>query len=141
MTDMLKAGLDEGGTSSNLWGYEIFKGKSWKDRNEMGGKTGTSSNHSDGWFVGVSKGMVAGAWVGGDDRCIHFRTTELGEGAKTALPIVGKFMEKIYSREELGVEQGPFPKPEVKITKRYSCHTAQKIKDKDSTSTVVEEDK
>jgi penicillin-binding protein 1A len=136
MEDMLKGGLDEGGTSSNLWGYDLFKGG--KETNEMGGKTGTSSNHSDGWFVGVSKDMVGGSWVGGEDRCIHFRSTEQGEGAKTALPIFGLFMEKVYADESLGIKHGHFPKPKVKITKSYNCHTPYKGKaKKDSSEEII----
>ena len=130
--DMLKGGLDEGGTSSNLWGYDIFKGG--KEPNELGGKTGTSSNHSDGWFVGVSKDLVGGSWVGGEDRCIHFRSTEQGEGAKTALPIFGLFLESVYKNESIGLGKGRFPKPSVKITKNYNCHTRYKKTKKDSTA-------
>ena len=62
-----------------------------------------------------------GAWVGGDDRSIHFRTTNLGEGAKTALPIVGAFLEKVY--KDKSIEPGPFPKPSFKISKTYNCPT------------------
>jgi len=127
--DMLKGGLDEGGTSSNLWVYDLFKGG--KEPNELGGKTGTSSNHSDGWFVGVSKDLVGGSWVGGEDRCIHFRSTEQGEGAKTALPIFGLFMERVYKNEAIGITKGRFPKPSVKISKPYNCHTRIKKTKKD----------
>ena len=135
--DMLKGGLDEGGTSSNLWAYDLFKGK---EGNELGGKTGTSSNHSDGWFVGVSKDLVGGSWVGGEDRCIHFRSTEQGEGAKTALPIFGLFMEKVYKDESIGITKGRFPKPTVKITKSYNCHTRIKKTKKDSTDVKGDDD-
>jgi penicillin-binding protein 1A len=126
MITMLKAGLEEpGGTSQALFQYNLFKG------NELGGKTGTSSNHSDGWFVGVSKDLVGGAWVGGEHRSIHFRTGQLGEGAKTALPIFGRFMEKVYADKSLDVKMGYFPKATVKITKQYYCPT--KIKPKEDT--------
>lgn len=118
MLTMLKAGLEEpGGTSQALFQYNLFKG------NEIGGKTGTSSNHSDGWFVGVTKDLVGGAWVGGEHRSIHFRTGQLGEGAKTALPIFGRFMEKVYADKSIGIKMGYFPKPSVKISKRYNCPT------------------
>jgi len=123
MLTMLKAGLEEpGGTSQALFQYDLFK------KNELGGKTGTSSNHSDGWFVGVSKDLVGGAWVGGEHRSIHFRTGQLGEGAKTALPIFGRFMEKVYSDKSLDIKMGYFPKPGVKITKQYYCPTIIKPK-------------
>jgi len=137
MTDMLKGGIDEGGTSSNLWAYDLFP--YGKKRNELGGKTGTSSNHSDGWFIGVSKDLVGGAWVGGQERCIHFRSTEMGEGAKTALPIFGKFLEKVYRHPELGIGPAEFPKPTVKIKKQFNCHTAYKSRKKQKDSIEVKD--
>ncbi|MBD2752674.1 penicillin-binding protein 1A [Spirosoma validum] len=106
MRYMLQGGLQEsGGTSQNLWSYNLFK-----NRNELGAKTGTTSNNSDGWFVCISNNLVVGAWVGGDDRSIHFRSTDLGEGAKTALPLVGSFLEKVYADPKFKTLQGPFPK-------------------------------
>ncbi|QMW03872.1 penicillin-binding protein 1A [Spirosoma foliorum] len=115
MRYMLQGGLQEaGGTSQNLWSFDLFK-----NHNEMGGKTGTTSNNSDGWFVGVSNNLVVGAWVGGDDRSIHFRSTDLGEGAKTALPLVGRFLEKVYADPKFKNLQGPFPKADGSITKNY----------------------
>lgn len=68
----------------------------------MGGKTGTSQNHSDGWFVGFTPELVAGCWVGGEDRSIHFDSMDKGQGARTALPIYGLFMQKVYNDPELG---------------------------------------
>jgi penicillin-binding protein 1A len=115
MRYMLQGGLQEsGGTSQSLWSFDLFK-----NRNEMGGKTGTTSNNSDGWFVGVSEKLVVGAWVGGDDRSIHFRSTDLGEGAKTALPLVGRFLEKVYADPKFKNLQGPFVKPAFTVTKNY----------------------
>lgn len=118
MIHMLKGGLEEpGGTSQALFEFDLFKG------NEFGGKTGTSNNHSDGWFIGLNKDLIAGSWVGGEDRCIHFRTSALGEGARTALPIFGRFMTKVYDNKELGIKMGYFPKPKVKINRPYRCPT------------------
>ena len=115
MLYMLQGGLQErGGTSQNLWSFDLFK-----HNHQMGGKTGTTSNNSDGWFVGVSDKLVVGAWVGGDDRSIHFRSTDLGEGAKTALPLVGGFLEKVYADSRFRSLQGPFPKATVDIQKQY----------------------
>ncbi|CCH00090.1 glycosyl transferase family 51 [Fibrella aestuarina BUZ 2] len=115
MLYMLQGGLQEpGGTSQNLWSFDLFK-----HNHQMGGKTGTTSNNSDGWFVGVSDKLVVGAWVGGDDRSIHFRSTDLGEGAKTALPLVGGFLEKVYADPKFRNLQGPFPKATVDISKEY----------------------
>lgn len=87
---LLLAGLREpGGTSQSLnhWTGGFTD-------TDFGGKTGTSNNHSDAWFVAVSPNLVAGAWVGGEYRCIHFRTGQLGQGSRTALPICGQFLYK-----------------------------------------------
>ncbi len=135
MIHMLRGGLEEsGGTSQNLWSYDLFK-----NRNEMGGKTGTTSNNSDGWFIGVSNQLVVGAWVGGDDRSIHFRSTDLGEGAKTALPLVGRFLEKVYADPKFKSMQGPFPKPTVPIEKEYlNCGYSDDEPAEESDSTAIE---
>jgi penicillin-binding protein 1A len=118
MVHMLKGTLEEPrGTVQALFQYDMHRG------NEFGGKTGTSSNQSDGWFMGVTKDLVTGTWVGGEDRSIHFRTTSTGEGSKTALPIFGIYMMKLYNDKELGITMGRFPKPEIKITKPYLCRT------------------
>lgn len=79
----------------------------------MGGKTGTSQNHSDGWFVGFTPSLVAGAWVGGEDRSIHFDNMSAGQGANMALPIWALYMQKVYGDAELGyTESEQFDVPE-----------------------------
>jgi penicillin-binding protein 1A len=118
MLYMLRGGLEEpGGTSQALFGYDLFRG------NEFGGKTGTSSNHSDGWFIGLTKDLISGAWVGAADRSVHFRISAYGEGSKTALPIYGKFMEKVYRDKSTGIKMGYFPKSKVPISKPHNCRT------------------
>ena len=93
MQQLLMGGLREpGGTSMSFGGYV---GK-YKDT-DWGGKTGTSNNHSDAWFMAVSPKLVVGAWVGGEYRCIHFRTGALGQGSRTALPICGNFVEALLA--------------------------------------------
>jgi penicillin-binding protein 1A len=120
MTELLKGGMTEpGGTSKALWGYDLFHYDT-----DFGGKTGTSSNHSDAWFVGVTPKLVGGAWVGGEQRCVHFRTGELGQGSRTALPIYASFMEKVLKDESLKQYRGKFPtKPKEPISRNYSCRT------------------
>ena len=104
MRQMLMAGMREaGGTSMNLWTYTGC----YPDT-EFGGKTGTSNNHSDAWFVGVSPHLVCGAWVGGEYRAIHFRTGQLGQGSRTALPICGLFFERVMGDEQLQKYHGRF---------------------------------
>lgn len=68
----------------------------------LGGKTGTTQNNSDGWFIGFSPQIVAGCWVGGEDRSIHFNSTAIGQGASLSLPIFGLFMDKVYKDSSLG---------------------------------------
>lgn len=119
MLELLKSGLTEpGATTQALFEYDLFK---WDT--DFGGKTGTSSNQSDGWFIGVSPNLVSGSWVGAESRAVHFRTTELGEGCKTALPIYGRFMEKVMNDGRFTQFRGRFPKPQGKVPKEYTCHT------------------
>ncbi|MCQ2268690.1 MAG: transglycosylase domain-containing protein [Bacteroidaceae bacterium] len=106
MQQLLLAGMREyGGTSQALWRFNIHNYDT-----DFGGKTGTSSNHSDAWYIGTTRNLVAGAWVGGEYRCIHFRTGELGQGSRTALPIFGYFMEKVLKDPEFAKYKGKFPK-------------------------------
>ena len=120
MTQMLLGGLTEPfGTTQALWEHDIFRYGT-----EFGGKTGTSSNYSDAWFMGVTPHLVGGSWVGGEYRSIHFRTGKLGEGSKTALPIFGYFMEKILTDDEFAMYRAKFPnRPKEKINANYYCHT------------------
>jgi len=120
MTVLLRGGMTEpGGTSRALWSWDIFRYNT-----DFGGKTGTSSNHSDAWFIGVSPKLIGGAWVGGEHRSVHFRTGELGQGSRTALPIFGMFMEKVLKDENLKQYRGKFPtKPKQEISRNYSCQT------------------
>ena len=107
MQQMLMAGMRErGGTSMNMWTYV----RDFAD-SEFGGKTGTSNNHSDAWFVGVNPKLVCGAWVGGEYRAIHFRTGELGQGSRTALPICGAFYQAVLADPAFQQYHGKFSKP------------------------------
>lgn len=115
MTYMLRGGFEESaGTSQGVPG-------SIREGNELGGKTGTTQNGSDGWYMGISKDLVSGIWVGGDDRAIHFRSWASGQGAKTARPIWVNFMSKVYGDERLGYTKGPFPRPERPLSIEIDC--------------------
>lgn len=105
------------GTTQALYSYDLFRYNT-----DIGGKTGTSSNHSDGWFVGVTPKLIAGAWVGADQRCIHFRSSALGEGCKTALPIFGLFLEKALRDKSLSYLRARFPQ-KFKTARTYTCCT------------------
>lgn len=135
MTELLKGGLTEPrGTSKALWSYDIFNYDT-----DFGGKTGTSSNHSDAWFVGVTPKLVAGAWVGGEHRSIHFRTGELGQGSRTALPIYAYFMEGVLKDKTLTRYRGKFPqKPKQEIQKKYNCPSDYRPAPRDTDSIFTE---
>ena len=131
MTYMLQGAVQEpGGTAEGLKRTSIVAG------NEIGAKTGTTSNYSDGWFMGVTQKIVAGVWVGGDDRSIHFRSLALGQGAKMAMPAFAKFMEKVYADQSLAIEgyrKMPFIKPE-NFAFDFSCNGRVAV---DSTAIIV----
>ena len=97
MLYMLKAVVD-GGTATRLrYKYEL--------KGEMAGKTGTTNNNSDAWFMGITPTLVSGCWVGGDDRDIHFDRMDLGQGAAMALPIFALYMKKVYGDSRLGYNE------------------------------------
>lgn len=107
LQQLLMGGMTEpGGTSMNMWQYV----RDYSRDTDFGGKTGTSNNHSDAWFVGVSPNLVCGAWVGGEYRCIHFRTGALGQGSRTALPICGLFMQSVLGDSRFRQYHGKFDK-------------------------------
>ena len=97
MLNMLQAVVNEG-TGTRLR-------RIYKLTGEIGGKTGTTQNNSDGWFMAFTPELSAGVWVGGEDRSIHFDRMSVGQGASMALPIYGLFMQKVYADESLGYSQ------------------------------------
>jgi penicillin-binding protein 1A len=104
MLYMLKAVVD-GGTAGRLRFRYNLKG-------EIGGKTGTTNNNSDAWFMGLTPTLVSGVWVGGDDRDIHFDSMVMGQGATMALPVFAYYMQRVYKDKTLGYnEQAVFDIP------------------------------
>ena len=97
MLYMLKAVVD-GGTASRLRLKYNLKG-------EMGGKTGTTNNNSDAWFMGLTPTLVSGCWVGGDDRDIHFDSMRMGQGATMALPVFAEYMKRVYADSYLNYSE------------------------------------
>ena len=97
MLHMLKNVID-GGTGGRVRSRYGIKAP-------MGGKTGTTQNNSDGWFMGFTPSLVSGVWVGGEDRSIHFDRMSEGQGASMALPIYGLYMQKVYADKTLGYSQ------------------------------------
>ena len=77
----------------------------------MAGKTGTTQNNSDGWFIGHTPDLVSGVWVGAEDPSVHFETTTSGQGANTALPIWGYFMKEVYRDRKIKINKLDFSPP------------------------------
>jgi len=117
MTFLLRGTVEEsGGTARRLLSYGLaYDG-------EIGGKTGTSNDYADGWFVGITPGLITGVWVGADDMRIRF-TNSNGQGGRTALPIFGRFMQLVYSDKSTGVSRGKFSIPPGDISS-LNCYPA-----------------
>lgn len=115
MIYMLMGGIEEtGGTSGGL-------SRELKIDNEIGGKTGTTNNASDGWYVGVTHNLVTGIWVGGDERAIHFPSWTFGQGTRTARPIWDKYMTKVYQDPYTGITKGKFKLPKSGLDISLDC--------------------
>lgn len=115
MIYMLMGGVEErGGTSGGL-------SKELKIDNEIGGKTGTTNNASDGWYMGLTHDLVTGVWVGGDERSIHFPSWLFGQGGRSARPIWDKFMMKAYNDPESGITKGQFQRPSSGLDISLDC--------------------
>lgn len=120
MVDLMQ-GVVQSGSGSRLrtTGYEkwrpeykeIITGYPYKLNNPIAGKTGTTQNQSDGWFMGMVPNLVTGVWVGGEERATHFKSITYGQGASMALPIWGLYMTKNYANKEIGVSDGNFTRP------------------------------
>ena len=115
MLHMLKGTVEEkGGTSVGIpWELKV--------NNDIGAKTGTTQNASDGWFIGLTQDLSAGVWVGGEDRSIHFRNWILGQGARTAMPIWVDFMKKVYQEQRKDIQKKRFTKPVHPLSVTLNC--------------------
>ena len=131
----LMQGVTESGTGQRLrqgrGGVANYK---YAFTNDIAGKTGTSQNNSDGWFMGMVPNLAAGVWVGNEDRSAHFRRTTYGQGATMALPIWGIFMDKCYKDKSLNVSQEHFPRP-AEMSIKVDCWTPKKEIDSTDTDT------
>ncbi|MDY7396546.1 transglycosylase domain-containing protein [Aureibaculum sp. 2210JD6-5] len=113
----LLEGVTQFGSGARLrtsWGKypdSIVSGFPYKFTNPIAGKTGTTQNQSDGWFMGFVPNLTTGVWVGGEDRAIHFADIGRGQGASMALPIWALYMKKCYADKELEISDGAFKKP------------------------------
>ena len=87
----------------------------------MAGKTGTTQNNSDGWYFGLTPDLVTGVWVGAEDRAVHFKYTDDGQGARMAMPIFGYYMKKAYANKKLNLSIDDFPEPAGYDPLQFSC--------------------
>ena len=104
--------LRHSGDDDNNYAYNtIVTGYPYQFTNPIAGKTGTTQNQSDGWFMGIVPNLVTGVWVGGEDRSIHFEDIAFGQGASMALPIWALYMRDVYKNQNLGISQEDFEEP------------------------------
>jgi penicillin-binding protein 1A len=107
------ARLRHAGLEKTNYVYEkVVTGYPYIFENSIAGKTGTTQNQSDGWFMGMVPNLATGVWVGGEDRAIHFKEIAFGQGATMALPIWGNYMRALYENPEFGISQEDFIAPE-----------------------------
>jgi penicillin-binding protein 1A len=119
MLYMLRGVIDKG-TGLRL------RGPRYRFTNPIAGKTGTTQENSDGWFIGITPDLVSGVWTGAEDRSVHFRSTNLGEGANTALPIWALYMKKVYADATLKISKGDFTPPAGGLDVEIDCDKFKK---------------
>jgi penicillin-binding protein 1A len=133
ITNLLQ-GVTEGGsgirlrTGSGSYPDNVVTGYPYKFTNPIAGKTGTTQNQSDGWFMGIVPNLATGVWVGGEDRATHFRGITFGQGATMALPIWALYYKKLYADSTLAISKDAFEKPE-KLTINIDCSKENLDKD------------
>ncbi len=103
----------QGADDQNYVYQNVVTGYPYKFENPIAGKTGTTQNQSDGWFMGMVPNLVTGVWVGGEDRAVHFKEIAFGQGATMALPIWAIYMRSVYENSELGVSIEDFEAPDI----------------------------
>lgn len=122
-------------TLKNGTGLRI-RGRKYNIPYPVAGKTGTTQNNSDGWFIGLIPNLATGVWTGCEDRAVHFRSLNLGEGANTALPIWALYMNKLYGDPTMKISRGDFPAPSKPLSVQLDCekykaeHKTDDLKDK-----------
>jgi penicillin-binding protein 1A len=134
MIFMLQGGVQESGATSLGLSREL------KIDNEIGGKTGTTNNASDGWYMGVTSNLVTGVWVGGDERSIRFPNWSFGAGSKSARPIFDKYMVKVYRTPEVGYPKGFFKRPSSGLDMTLDCSKYSEVENGDTETGQEQED-
>ena len=131
--DMMKEVCKSGTAAS------IRSGQAWANISyPTAGKTGTTQSNSDGWFIGLTPDLATGVWVGAEDRGVRFRSTNQGQGARTALPIYGYFMNKVYKDPKIKISKSDFEKPDGFDDSKVDCHENYGIVEREVDSTNVD---
>ena len=136
----LLEGVTEEGSGARLrytggGGYNRMTGFPYAFTNPIAGKTGTTQNQSDGWFMGMVPNLVTGVWVGCEDRSARFRSITYGQGAASALPVWGLFMKKCYADKDLDISQAEFKRPD-NLSINVDCIRVERVRD----TTLIEQD-
>jgi penicillin-binding protein 1A len=148
VTVKLLEGVTQGGSGTRLrhnWATnqtvykEIITGYPYELTNPIAGKTGTTQNQSDGWFMGMVPNLVTGVWVGGEERSVHFKSITYGQGAAMALPIWGLFMKSCYADKDLDVSTADFAAPE-NLSINVDCSVVSSGSAQDSDSDGIPDD-
>lgn len=143
ITNLLK-GVTRGGTGTRLrskggrYMNDVVTGFPYGFENPIAGKTGTTQNNSDGWFMGMVPNLITGAWTGCEDRAAHFGATYYGQGATTALPIWALYMRKCYADANLEVSKADFERPEGELQIELDCDKYNRSSDIDETDEFSE---
>ncbi len=149
VTVNLLEGVTQGGSGTRLrtkgakkWNAmyrEIMTGYPYELTNPIAGKTGTTQNQSDGWFMGMVPNLVTGVWVGAEDRAAHFKSITYGQGASMALPIWGMYMKSCYEDETLDVSKGEFEKP-ANLSINIDCSVNEEDDESDNSDAIEDVD-
>jgi len=147
VTTNLMEGVTESGSGQRLrhsWAVnkadykEVITGYPYAFTNPIAGKTGTTQNQSDGWFMGMVPNLVTGVWVGGEERATHFKTITYGQGAAMALPIWGLYMKSCYEDKTLDVSKGEFERPQ-NLSIRVNCGAPAEGPSSDTEGGIIDE--
>ena len=125
-----------GAEENNPYFGTVVTGYPYEFQNPIAGKTGTTQNQSDGWFIGMVPNLVTGVWVGGEDRAAHFNSIAYGQGATMALPIWALYMKKLYEDSTLGISLDSFPAPR-KVGIPLDCDLLAKIRQRNSSDDAI----
>ena len=128
-----------GAEENNPYFGTVVTGYPYEFQNPIAGKTGTTQNQSDGWFIGMVPNLVTGVWVGGEDRATHFNSIAYGQGATMALPIWALYMKKLYEDPLLEVSIDSFPAPE-KVSIPLDCELLAKLRHQNTADDAIDLD-